>query len=95
LKVFKFGGASVRSANAVINVSCIVEMHAKDRLIIIVSAMGKTTNLLETIYPKQFSSSDFEPEFDELTKFHKELTFDLLNDQQMVDAVIDPLLAGL
>lgn len=49
LKVFKFGGASVRDAAGVKNVISILQTFKNDPLIIIVSAMGKTTDALERI----------------------------------------------
>lgn len=52
LHVFKFGGASVKDAPAVRNVSTILRsfIDQKDKLVIVVSAMGKTTNHLEDIF---------------------------------------------
>ena len=48
MKVYKFGGASVRSAEGVRNLAGIVGME-RGPLFVIVSAMGKTTNALETV----------------------------------------------
>ena len=48
LKVYKFGGASVRSAEGIENLRRIVGRE-KGRLFIVVSAMGKTTNALEEV----------------------------------------------
>lgn len=57
MKVFKFGGASVNSAEAVRNMAHIVQSHLEaDPLVVVVSAMGKTTNLLERLVP---GCSDF------------------------------------
>ncbi|WP_291726649.1 aspartate kinase [Bernardetia sp.] len=52
LHVFKFGGASVKDAPAVRNVSTILRsfIDKKDKLVIVVSAMGKTTNHLEDVF---------------------------------------------
>lgn len=49
MNVFKFGGASVKDANAVRNVSHILSLFPKGNLIVVVSAMGKTTNAMEEI----------------------------------------------
>jgi aspartate kinase len=49
LKVFKFGGASVKDAAAVMNVSRILRHYPDQPIIIVVSAMGKTTNALEKL----------------------------------------------
>ena len=48
MKVYKFGGASVRNAEGVKNLANIVE--GEDSLLIIVSAMGKTTNALVRVF---------------------------------------------
>src|SRR5690606_25473933 len=47
--VYKFGGASVKDANAIRNVGNIIEAQKSHRLLIVVSAMGKTTNALEEV----------------------------------------------
>lgn len=51
MRVFKFGGASVNSAPAVRNMAAIVGRYCDDALVVVVSAMGKTTNLLEQLVP--------------------------------------------
>lgn len=48
MKVYKFGGASVKDANGVRNLKEIVA-HASDNLMVVISAMGKTTNALERV----------------------------------------------
>ena len=49
MKIFKFGGASVKDSESVRNVARILEMYSNERLFIVISAMGKTTNALEQI----------------------------------------------
>lgn len=49
MKVFKFGGASVKDAAGVRNVAEVLKHFALDDLLIVVSAMGKTTNALEEV----------------------------------------------
>ncbi|MBW0176294.1 aspartate kinase [Sediminibacterium sp.] len=49
MKVFKFGGASVNSVERIKNLAAIVEQYKDDQLVIIISAMGKTTNALEKV----------------------------------------------
>lgn len=51
MQVFKFGGASVNSADAVRNVASIVKEYGVQPLVVVVSAMGKTTNALEKLVP--------------------------------------------
>ncbi len=49
MKVFKFGGASLRDATNIRNVASILQRYSQDSLVIVVSAMGKTTNALEAV----------------------------------------------
>ena len=49
VQVYKFGGASVKDAAAILNLRRIVQAHSGP-LVIVVSAMGKTTNALEAIF---------------------------------------------
>ena len=49
IKVFKFGGASVKDADGIKNVAGILERFRQEKIIIVISAMGKTTNALELV----------------------------------------------
>ena len=49
MKVFKFGGASVKDADAIKNVANILSSYKAEKLMIVSSAMGKTTNALEAV----------------------------------------------
>jgi len=49
MKIFKFGGASIKDAAGVINIAEVLKMTNEKNLVIVVSAMGKTTNLLEKV----------------------------------------------
>jgi aspartate kinase len=49
MKVFKFGGASINSIERIKNVAGIIESFKGEKLLIIISAMGKTTNALEKV----------------------------------------------
>jgi len=70
-KVFKFGGASVKDAAAIKNLKKILSKPSDERLVIVVSAMGKTTNALEKILEAaRNQSSEFMPLFDALKVFH-------------------------
>ena len=76
LTVHKFGGASVRNAEAVRNVCSILKEFPENK-IVIVSAMGKTTNALEIIHQKRFEGKDFEKELQEIFEFHFNITKEL------------------
>ncbi|WP_426667716.1 aspartate kinase [Mucilaginibacter sp. McL0603] len=56
--VFKFGGASVKDAAGVINLSNIVKKYQGQKLLIVVSAMGKTTNALEKLTKAYVDQTD-------------------------------------
>lgn len=47
--IFKFGGASVKDSKSVKNVAKILSNYSAERLLVVISAMGKTTNLLEKV----------------------------------------------
>ncbi|MCC5918463.1 MAG: aspartate kinase [Cryomorphaceae bacterium] len=49
MRVFKFGGASVKDAEGVRNVERVLRIHGENPIVVVVSAMGKTTNALEQI----------------------------------------------
>jgi len=49
-KVFKFGGASMKDAAHIYNVKSILEKYTQNKLLVVVSAMGKTTNALEQVF---------------------------------------------
>ena len=49
MKVFKFGGASINSIERIHNTAKIIESFKGEKLLIIISAMGKTTNALEKV----------------------------------------------
>ncbi|GAA4792423.1 aspartate kinase [Olivibacter ginsenosidimutans] len=81
MQVYKFGGASVKDAEGVRNVARIVEQSKDQPLLIVVSAMGKTTNLLEKLTKAYFNQ---EPEavsyFEEAKRFHEEILNQLFED---------------
>jgi aspartate kinase len=71
MKVFKFGGASVKDADAVRNVGEIISTHSDEALIVVVSAMGKTTNAFEKLHAEFFRRGDqCESYLKEIKDFH-------------------------
>ena len=57
MKVFKFGGASVQDIDKVKNVAGIIDSYSDEQLMIIISAMGKTTNALEKVAEAFFAGN--------------------------------------
>ncbi len=71
MQVFKFGGASVKDADAVKNVSEIVKQYALQNTIVVISAMGKTTNALEKLVDAWFyKKADPEKLLNEIKEYH-------------------------
>ncbi len=83
--VEKFGGASVNSSSAVKNVEKILKREKKKRLVVI-SAMGKTTNKLEIIVNDWFNNKVFNQEvFDDLLSYHEEIIKNLFTNDNHAD----------
>ena len=81
MKVFKFGGASVKDAAAVRNVAYIVAQNSSP-LVVVVSAMGKTTNALEEIYNLCYSQKPFAAQLQACQAYHQQILTDLFPDSQ-------------
>ncbi|AYL96506.1 aspartate kinase [Mucilaginibacter celer] len=76
--VFKFGGASVKDAAGVANLANVVKQYTDKQLLIVVSAMGKTTNALEKL-TKAYMEQDEEMYmiFDEIKAYHYNILSEL------------------
>ncbi len=78
MKVYKFGGASVRDADAVRNVGDILENHVDGEVWVVVSAMGKTTNALEAILEAYRHGFDNKERLvSNLLEFHRDIIDEL------------------
>lgn len=78
MKVFKFGGASVKDAESVKNVASILSLYKKERLIVVISAMGKMTNALEKVVHAYYNQDpELKNYIDEIRKFHFSIVDDL------------------
>ena len=96
MKVFKFGGASVNSADAVRNMAQIVQKHLESEpLVVVVSAMGKTTNLLEKLVPSAVTEASAPELRQQLEDYHRSIAAALLPDNKEVQDKISALLASL
>jgi aspartate kinase len=77
--VFKFGGASVKSANAVKNVADIINRYPDEKIAIVVSAMGKTTNAMEEIVDHYFHKrkEELEKKVEDRREYHLQIVSEL------------------
>jgi len=87
--VYKFGGASVKDSQAVKNLAEILRNRLRKNMIIVVSAMGKTTNALETILDLKFSGKDFSKNSTILKEFHVKICQDLFPKEHRIFPVLD------
>jgi aspartate kinase len=78
IKVFKFGGASIKDAEGVKNLASVLILTAEKNLIVVVSAMGKTTNGLEKVVANYFSDpSSLEASLSEIYDYHHKIISEL------------------
>src|SRR5215471_173302 len=83
IKVFKFGGASIKDAASIINVSDILSRYQGQSIVVIVSALGKTTNALEEITNSYFFKKGNAHELlDQLRQKHFDILNELFTDPQ-------------
>jgi|AntDeeMinimDraft_5_1070356.scaffolds.fasta_scaffold00292_20 aspartate kinase len=77
MQVFKFGGASVKNASAVKNVLNVLRETGPGQKVVVISAMGKTTNALENIIQNYCSENDLQSSIADVMTFHLEITEEL------------------
>lgn len=78
MRIFKFGGASVKDAEGVRNLVRVLEETGTDRTFLIVSAMGKTTNAMEAVVDAYFNDKPSVPEaLEAVQAFHFEILREL------------------
>jgi aspartate kinase len=80
MKVFKFGGASVKDADGVKNILNVLNAVGFENTLVVVSAMGKSTNALEAIIEQYFRDrTKIQPSILELKAYHIKIIEDLFN----------------
>lgn len=90
IKVFKFGGASIKDVAAIKNVAKILESYKEESLLIVVSAMGKTTNALEEVLNAHAKGTGKATELLEAIKVkHFALVAELFEDQEEINAQVN------
>lgn len=89
--IYKFGGASVKDTTALKNLSEIIRNRLRKNLIVVVSAMGKTTNVLESILAIRLSGLNFSENSAILKRFHLEICQELFPSGHSVFAQVENL----
>lgn len=95
MKVYKFGGASVRDAAGIRNLLKIV-LEEKDNLVIVVSAFGKTTNALEKVLKAWLTfDNEYKNLLDEICLYHLSIADELFKGDTGVKGTLDLSFARL
>lgn len=80
MRIFKFGGASVKNAEAIRNLQYILSNHGPDDLLVVVSALGKTTNKLEVLAKLAYDRQAFQEILQEIVDDHIEIAEQLMGE---------------
>ncbi|KAA2218887.1 MULTISPECIES: aspartate kinase [Maribacter] len=83
MRVFKFGGASVKDAEAVKNVVNVLQTVGYENTLLVVSAMGKTTNAMEEVVNAYFKNKkDIPSKISDIVEYHNGIINDLFENKQ-------------
>jgi aspartate kinase len=84
MRVFKFGGASIKDAESIQNVASIVRRFQNDPLVIVISASGKTTNAMELVLKAYWERNleEMQTALNKVKEHHKALTNGLFEDSE-------------
>jgi len=89
IKVFKFGGASVKDAASIRNVGNILKNYKKESLVVVISAMGKTTNALEKVVHAYFDKNeDANVLLEKVKEDHLNIAQELLGGKNQIEKEI-------
>ncbi|WP_340154571.1 aspartate kinase [uncultured Winogradskyella sp.] len=93
MRVYKFGGASVKDADGVKNLAKVLQTTGYDNTLVVVSAMGKTTNKMELVIKNYFENKDeLQSAIHEVIKCHNDILVDLFdNNRHQVFTVVKAL----
>ncbi len=83
MRVFKFGGASVKDANGVKNLASVLKTVGYENTLVVVSAMGKTTNAIEDVIKNYFENkAAFQNALQEVKTYHDKILKALFDNSQ-------------
>ena len=82
MRIFKFGGASVKDAEGVKNLVKVLETVGYKDTLLVVSAMGKTTNAFEVVVKNYFQNKkELQSSVQEIKKYHNSILLDLFENE--------------
>ncbi len=83
MRIFKFGGASVKDAAGIKNVFSVLKQVGHEDTLLVISAMGKTTNALEIVIKNYFEKSgELNASLQDVRKYHNQILLDLFDDEE-------------
>ncbi|WP_394265342.1 aspartate kinase [Bergeyella zoohelcum] len=91
MRVFKFGGASVKDAHAVRNLKKVLTTQGMVSGVLVISAMGKTTNALEKVVDAYFENTDWQVYLADVFENHKNIIQELLPSDESLLLAIEQL----
>ena len=97
MQILKFGGASVRDADGVRNLEKVLQHVGTEKTLIVISAMGKTTNALEKVIEHYFNSKhELQSSIQDVKKYHNGILLELFeNESHEVFKVVTALFREL
>ncbi|PYE83479.1 aspartate kinase [Winogradskyella epiphytica] len=82
MRVYKFGGASVKDAEGVKNLAKVLQTTGYTNTLVVVSAMGKTTNAMEVVIKNYFDNKpELQSAIHEVIKYHNQIILDLFDNE--------------
>ena len=83
MRIFKFGGASVKDADGVKNLAKVLQTTGYDNTLVVISAMGKTTNRMELVIKNYFEhKEELQSAIHDVIKCHNDILVDLFDNNR-------------
>ncbi|ARV06722.1 aspartate kinase [Polaribacter sp. SA4-10] len=96
MRIFKFGGASVKDANEIKNVANVLQSEGTEETLVVISAMGKMTNAFEDVINAYYNKSDqLSPKLTFIEEYHKNIMGELFDKNDSVYKEVEILLGEL
>lgn len=96
MKIFKFGGASIKDVEGVKNLAKVVQQQGSENTLVVISAMGKMTNAFEEVIDAYFYKSDtLQKKRTQVESYHKKMMDDLFEKDNEIYRQVDTLFEEL
>ena len=96
MKIFKFGGASIKDVEGVKNLVKVVQQHSSENTLVVISAMGKMTNAFEALIDAYFYKQDaLQAKRNQVESFHRNMMDELFEKENEIYLQVDTLFEEL